>query len=178
SWPRTHCGARVSITVAAAASRRPARRRGPNDLSSVISTSVRPALDARGRRAVTHARRNHFESAPGPLLDSLLEARDMLCWILTLATLGSLETQMCARGVIVEEVAKGFAAAQAGLAPGDVLCAWERTPGPSDPDGRHGTVVSPFDLDEVEREESSRGSVTLAVSRAGVPLQVRVAPGE
>jgi CHAT domain-containing protein/Tfp pilus assembly protein PilF len=82
-------------------------------------------------------------------------------------------------GVVVEEVQPAFAAHDAGLRPGDVLLSWERAASPpSNPERAQGTLASPFDLSEVEREQASRGPVTLVGLRDGGPLRVQLPPGE
>src|SRR5262245_15085879 len=74
-------------------------------------------------------------------------------------------------GVVVEEVAPGFAAAEAGLVPGDVLWSWQRAAAaaPND-DPATGTIAAPFDLDDVEWEQAPRGVVTLVGRRGERPL--------
>jgi CHAT domain-containing protein/tetratricopeptide (TPR) repeat protein len=84
-----------------------------------------------------------------------------------------------AAGVAVESVQAGFAAHEAGLRAGDVLTAWERAAAPpANPEPLEGTLGSPFDLAQVEREQAPRGAVTLRGERGGAPLAVRVPAGE
>ena len=75
--------------------------------------------------------------------------------------------------MVVDEVQPGYAAHDAGLKPGDTLVGWERaaTP-PANPDPAAGTLLSPYDLAEVEREQAPRGTVTLVGARDGSPLRV------
>jgi len=78
-------------------------------------------------------------------------------------------------GVVVEEVPAAFAAARAGVRAGDQLVAWERTaPGGAVVAGR---LADPFDLREVEIEQSDRGPVRLRLRRAGGELAVDLVPG-
>jgi CHAT domain-containing protein/Tfp pilus assembly protein PilF len=71
-------------------------------------------------------------------------------------------------GAVVEEIAPGSAAARAGLAPGDLLLAWERAASPpANPRPAAGTIGSPFDLVEVEIEEAPRGAFRLTGRREG-----------
>ncbi len=81
-------------------------------------------------------------------------------------------------GVVVEEVERGFAAHKAGLEPGDVLLRWRRAASlPANPESASGDLSSPFDLDEVELEQASRGELTVTGMREGEPLLVRLLPG-
>ena len=76
-------------------------------------------------------------------------------------------------GVVVEEVQPGYAAHRAGLVAGDVLVSWERAPTPpANPEPARGELHSPFDLVWVEREESSRGQVSLRGTRGGAALSL------
>src|SRR3982074_3090241 len=56
-------------------------------------------------------------------------------------------------GVVVEEVTEEPAAGKAGIRPGDVILSWSRTAAPS----ASGAAESPFDLVEVEVEQSPHG---------------------
>lgn len=80
-----------------------------------------------------------------------------------------------ASGVVVEQVQPGFAAARAGLRPGDVLTRWERAASPPvNPEPVEGAFTSPFDLDDVEREQAPRGEVVLGGTRHGQALTLRL----
>jgi CHAT domain-containing protein/tetratricopeptide (TPR) repeat protein len=82
-------------------------------------------------------------------------------------------------GIVVEEVKDGFAAHQAGLKPGDVLLAWERSAAPpANPASARGELHSALDLEGVEREQASRGAITLTVARDGERRPVHLSPGE
>jgi CHAT domain-containing protein/Tfp pilus assembly protein PilF len=82
-------------------------------------------------------------------------------------------------GVVVEEVQRGFAADEAGLRPGDVLHSWDRAAGPpANPEPAHGTIASPFELSEVEREQAPRGLVTVSGTRDGSAFQATLSPDE
>lgn len=78
-------------------------------------------------------------------------------------------------GVVVEQAQPGFAAARAGLRPGDVLSRWERAAAPpANPEPAAGDLSSPFDLDDVEYEQAPRGEVVLTGARDGQPLTARL----
>ena len=80
------------------------------------------------------------------------------------------------RGVVVESVTPGSAGQRAGVQPGDVLTAWERSGSAGQPSVR-GTLGSPFALSEIEIEQAPRGSVTLRGTRAGERLTLTVPAG-
>jgi CHAT domain-containing protein/Tfp pilus assembly protein PilF len=78
-------------------------------------------------------------------------------------------------GVVVAQVQPGFAAARAGLRPGDVLLRWERAASPpANPQPAEGALTSPFDVDDVEYEQAPRGEVALTGTRDGQPLTLRL----
>jgi CHAT domain-containing protein/Tfp pilus assembly protein PilF len=84
-----------------------------------------------------------------------------------------------AGGVVIGEVQPGFAAHEARLKPGDVVDRWERAPTPpANPDPAAGDVASPFDLEDVEREQAPRGPVTLHGTRGAAPLVAHMPPGD
>jgi CHAT domain-containing protein/tetratricopeptide (TPR) repeat protein len=78
------------------------------------------------------------------------------------------------RGVVVEEVAEGGAAAKAGLRGGDRVLAWE-VQGAA---GRRGSFSEPFEVAEVEVEQAPRGRVVLHGQREGQPRSWTLAPGD
>jgi CHAT domain-containing protein/Tfp pilus assembly protein PilF len=64
--------------------------------------------------------------------------------------------------VVVEEVTPHFAAAEAGIQPGDVILSWSRAAAPPEnPSPVRGRVESPFDLAVAEAEQWPRGAITL-----------------
>jgi CHAT domain-containing protein/Tfp pilus assembly protein PilF len=78
-------------------------------------------------------------------------------------------------GVIVDEVHAGFGGEQAGLRKGDVLVEWARAASPpANPAPARGALRTPFDLVEIELEQAPRGDLTLAGTRDGQPLTVRM----
>jgi CHAT domain-containing protein/Tfp pilus assembly protein PilF len=98
--------------------------------------------------------------------------------IVLAAAVAVLVPTLARAGVIVEEAQRGFAADQAGLKTGDVLVAWRRAASPpANPEAAHGAIESPFDLQEVEREQAPRGPLMLIGTREGVPLEVSLPPG-
>ena len=65
------------------------------------------------------------------------------------------------RGVVVESVTPGSGGQRAGVQPGDVLTAWERSGSAGQQPSARGTLGSPFALSEIEivsrrRAEASR----------------------
>lgn len=74
-------------------------------------------------------------------------------------------------GVGVESVGKGSSGEKAGVWAGDLLLSWARAAAPpANPQAAGGEILSPFDLDEVESEQSPRGAVTLSGERDGKPF--------
>src|SRR5579872_3093142 len=57
-------------------------------------------------------------------------------------------------GVVVESIEKNFDGDKAGLQPGDLLLRWSRG-------DAHGDLFSPFDLTQVQTEQSQSGPVTI-----------------
>ena len=77
--------------------------------------------------------------------------------------------------MLVEDVHPGYGGAQAGLEPGDVLTRWQRAAAPpANPSAAEGELRSQFDFAELELEQGGRGEVTLAGTRAGGALAVRM----
>lgn len=76
-------------------------------------------------------------------------------------------------GILVAGFRKGSCAAAAGVMPGDLLLSWySPADGGGCEAGAGGDLLSPFDLDEVEREHVPRGPIELTLDRGGEPLQV------
>lgn len=75
-----------------------------------------------------------------------------------------------AASVVVTEVGEGYAAAHAGVEPGDRIEAWRR-------DAHAGDIDSPFDLLEVAIHQSDLGAVTLSGVRDGQQLEWPLTPG-
>lgn len=73
--------------------------------------------------------------------------------------------------VVVVEVATGWAAARAGVAPGDEVVAWRRG------EAAGGPVAGPFDLRWLELEQAPRGAVTLELRRGGRRLDAELPAG-
>src|SRR5215211_3962792 len=81
-------------------------------------------------------------------------------------------------GVVVEEVGKGSALEKAGLRPGDLLLAWERSPDPpANPGGGQGEIRTVFDWLWVKTEQAPRGNVRLHGEREGVATSFEVPKG-
>ena len=80
------------------------------------------------------------------------------------------------RGVIVKSVAPGSAGQRSGLQADDVLTAWERGASAGQSSAR-GSLVSPFDLTEIEIEQAPRGTVTLRGRRGREPLVLTMPAG-
>jgi CHAT domain-containing protein/Tfp pilus assembly protein PilF len=79
---------------------------------------------------------------------------------------------------VVEEVAKGSAAEQAGLRAGDLILTWRREANPpANPKPASGEIRSPFDLAEVEVEQAPRGPVTLTGRRGSKTVEWLMRPG-
>ena len=77
--------------------------------------------------------------------------------------------------VTVEDVQPGFGADQAGLKPGDVLLGWERAASPpANPEPAAGSLQSPFELTELEREQAPRGEIVLLGTRGNDALRLRM----
>src|SRR6185295_1857605 len=77
--------------------------------------------------------------------------------------------------VVVEGLEPGSVTERAGLKPGDVLLRWERAASPpANPEPAGGTLASPFDVDDVEREQAPRGDVTLYGTRGGEALALAI----
>jgi CHAT domain-containing protein/Flp pilus assembly protein TadD len=82
-------------------------------------------------------------------------------------------------GLIVDEATAGFAAARAGILPGDLLQSWERAASPpANPLPASGRLDSPFDLLTVESEQAPRGMIRLNGVRAGNPRTWELPPGD
>jgi CHAT domain-containing protein/tetratricopeptide (TPR) repeat protein len=72
------------------------------------------------------------------------------------------------QGLVVEEVTPEGAAARAGIAQGDVLLDWERSPSPpANPLPASGRLESPFDLTATETEQAPRGAIQITGLRNG-----------
>ncbi len=69
------------------------------------------------------------------------------------------------RGVVVESVTPGSAGQRAGVQPGDVLTAWERSGSAGQPSAR-GTLGSPFALSEEWRSSKRRAETSRYEERA------------
>ncbi len=96
----------------------------------------------------------------------------------TVAASPPVKTQRTA-GLVVESAEKDSAADKAGIKAGDVLVSWVRAPNlPANPSEARGTFASPFDVTEVEIEQSPRGDMTLAGRRDGQPFSVTLPPGD
>jgi CHAT domain-containing protein/tetratricopeptide (TPR) repeat protein len=81
--------------------------------------------------------------------------------------------------VVVESASPGFAAHEAGLRAGDVVERWERAAAPpANPEPAEGGLASPFDVEDVEREQAPRGPVTLHGRRGDAPLLARLPAGD
>ncbi|HET9317974.1 MAG TPA: tetratricopeptide repeat protein, partial [Vicinamibacteria bacterium] len=72
-------------------------------------------------------------------------------------------------GVVVESVERGFVAERGGVRAGDVLVSWASLEG-----DRHGEIVSPLLLDDLELGELPRGPLVLLGTRAGTLLEATV----
>ncbi len=64
------------------------------------------------------------------------------------------DSEQVKTGVVIESVQAGFEAAKSGMQPGDVLLAWSRG-------SEGGAINSPFDLAQIEIEQSPHGTVTI-----------------
>lgn len=80
-------------------------------------------------------------------------------------------------GVVVEQVGAGSALAAAGLEPGDVLVAWERSPDPPAPAEREGEIRTVFDWLWLKTEQAPRGTLQLHAERSGSQRALEVAKG-
>ncbi|HEX9941980.1 MAG TPA: CHAT domain-containing protein [Thermoanaerobaculia bacterium] len=81
-------------------------------------------------------------------------------------------------GIVIEEVGKGSALEGAGLRPGDVLLAWERSPDPpTNPEGSAGEIRTVFDWFWVKVEQAPRGTVRLRGERSGAAISLEVPRG-
>jgi len=81
-------------------------------------------------------------------------------------------------GVVVEEIGQGSTLEKAGLHPGDLLFAWERTPNPpANPEGGKGEIRTVFDWLWVKTEQAPRGAVRLHGEREGVAILLEVPRG-
>jgi CHAT domain-containing protein/tetratricopeptide (TPR) repeat protein len=97
----------------------------------------------------------------------------LFCALSAGTALGSPTDGTC--GVIVESLGPGWAGAAAGLRPGDHLLSW--VSGPSSCNGQAGgSFASPFDVEQVELEVGSRGSVILAAEREGRAFSATLTP--
>ena len=100
----------------------------------------------------------------------------LVFWI-ALSSWGFAGTDPGFNGLVVEEVAEGGGAQEAGLEPGDVLLAWEREADDSaESDSAEGQFESPFDLWELHAEQMPRGTVKVHGIRAGTRF-VKDMPG-
>jgi len=98
--------------------------------------------------------------------------------LVSLLISGAAVAGVSASGVIVERVTPGGTAATAGLELGDVLVEWSRAASPpANPAPESGRLLSPFDVREVEVEQSPRGELTVSGRRGDKPLQVVIPPG-
>jgi CHAT domain-containing protein/Tfp pilus assembly protein PilF len=86
-----------------------------------------------------------------------------LSWAATAAASGRPRDSGQETGVIVESVEAGYAAEKAGLQPGDEILSWSRAASSAaDLEPRGGRIQSPYDLMEVEFEQTYRWAVTLS----------------
>lgn len=82
------------------------------------------------------------------------------------------------RGIVVEEVATGFAGEKAGIRPGDLLLSWVRAAAaPANPVEARGDIGSPFDFADTELEQAPRGVLQLIGMRGGERYSLVVPPG-
>jgi len=104
--------------------------------------------------------------------------RSFAAGLVSLLVSGAAVAGLSASGVVVERVAPGGTAATAGLAPGDVLVEWSRAASPpANPAPASGRFLSPFDVREVEVEQSPRGELTVLGLRGDQPLQMVIPSG-
>jgi CHAT domain-containing protein len=75
-------------------------------------------------------------------------------------------------GVVVERVAEESPAERAGIRPGDTILTWSRAAGPP----AAGSFETPFDLADVEIEQSPRGPVTLTGRRGADEISWTLPP--
>ncbi len=78
------------------------------------------------------------------------------------------------RGALVEALEPWGAAAEAGIEPGDVLLAWER----EEKSPVRGPVLSPLEVNRIEREESPRGPISFRLWRNGREIEATLRRGE
>jgi CHAT domain-containing protein len=83
------------------------------------------------------------------------------------------------QGLTVEGVETPLAGEAPAVQPGDVLVSWARAASPpANPLEAHGVLQGPFDLADVEMEQSPRGLVTLSLLRHGEALSLALPPTE
>ena len=81
-------------------------------------------------------------------------------------------------GIVLEEVGRGSALEGAGLRPGDLLFAWERSPDPpANPEGGKGEIRTVFDWMWVRTEQAPRGALRLQGERNGAAISFEVPKG-
>jgi CHAT domain-containing protein/tetratricopeptide (TPR) repeat protein len=78
------------------------------------------------------------------------------------------------RGALIEKLEPWGAAAEAGLAPGDVLLGWKRAGGSA----AHERISSPMDVSSLERRESPQGPISVRLRREARELEVTMRRGE
>ncbi len=80
-------------------------------------------------------------------------------------------------GVVVERVKAGWPAEAAGIRPGDVLLSWSRAANPpANPSPAQGDLLTPFEISQVEIEQSPRGGIRIHGLRGGQRLAFDLPP--
>jgi CHAT domain-containing protein/Tfp pilus assembly protein PilF len=80
----------------------------------------------------------------------------------------------CPAGIVVERVREGFAAHQAGLRAGDILCSWERAASAANPEPAQGDFAGIHDVIFLELEQAPRGELRVSALRGDERLVLRL----
>lgn len=107
-----------------------------------------------------------------------MKSRHQFACAMAVLWLGLVAGSAAAAGIVVEEVGAESALGGAGLRPGDLVIAWERSPEPpANPEGGSGEIRTVFDWLWLKTEQAPRGTVKLRGERNGTAISFEIPKG-